>query len=475
MFLLDIGPIEQGTVPFSYAENMINQTSYQLEPQSNISLEDQQLQPQLNIFGDSILAQFGHMIKVALTGFHTILLLALHHILPTKTCQRRVNQTMDSMRLISVSVLFVSTLMVLMMPASGSSRGSIRCSFPAIYNFGDSNSDTGACNAAVFEIPPPYGETFFKQPSGRASDGRLVIDFIAEKLGLPYLNAYLDSIGTSFRHGANFAAGGSCIQPKCGYGPFNLATQVSQFIHFKARATALYSQLRLNRKISPDKIDLPRPDDFSQAIYTLDIGHNDLAYGYLQHRPEAKIRASVPRMLNLFSQAVHLLYGEGARVFWIHNMDPIGCLPFSVMIYQPKAHDLDRYGCVIPQNEMVKNFNRQLKDRVSQLRTQLPSAAFTYVDVYSVKYALITDAERQGFVDPLTFCCGSYGSHGHHVDCGKKVNGTVYGSSCGHPWRYISWDGIHFTEAANSWVANRILNGSFSDPPVSIDKACYRS
>ncbi|KAK8647024.1 hypothetical protein V6N13_120782 [Hibiscus sabdariffa] len=512
-----------GTVPFSYAENMINQTSYQLEPQSNISLVDRQLQPQLNIFGDSMLDQvdyqlpfqsFGNKLEQplqnqtngtiwthdqsgnvftpsgsnhgndspfqvqALTGFHTILLLALHHILPTKTCQRRVNQTMDSMSLISVSVLFVSTLMVLMMPASGSSsssRGSIRCSFPAIYNFGDSNSDTGACNAAVFEIPPPYGETFFKQPSGRASDGRLVIDFIAEKLGVPYLNAYLDSIGTSFRHGANFAAGGSCIQPKCGYGPFNLATQVSQFIHFKARATALYNQLRLNRKIPAHKIDLPRPDDFSQAIYTLDIGHNDLAYGYLQHRPEAKIRASVPRMLNLFSQAVHLLYGEGARVFWIHNMDPIGCLPFSVMIYQPKAHDLDRYGCVIPQNEMAKDFNRQLKDKVFQLRTQLPSAAFTYVDVYSVKYALITDAEQQGFVDPLTFCCGSYGSHGHHVDCGKKVNGTVYGSSCGHPSRYISWDGIHFTEAANSWVANRILNGSFSDPPVSIDKACYRS
>ncbi|XWS15335.1 hypothetical protein CRYUN_Cryun35bG0086900 [Craigia yunnanensis] len=381
---------------------------------------------------------------------------------------------MESLRLFAASGLLVLTLTAPIMPVSGGS-GSQRCRFPAIYNFGDSNSDTGGYNAALAEIPSPSGETFFKQPSGRASDGRLIIDFIAENLGLPYLSAYLDSIGTNFRHGANFATGGSCIQPACGYSPFNLAKQISQFIHFKARTTAFYNQLWLNRKIPPHKIDLPRPGDFSKAIYTLDIGHNDLAYGYLQHRAEEKIRASIPDILSQFSQAVHLLYKEGARVFWIHNMDPMGCLPFSVMLYQPKAHNLDQNGCVKPQNKMAKEFNRQLKEKVSQLRIQLPSAAFTYVDVYSAKYELISNAKNQGFVDPSNFCCGSYGYHGHHVDCGKKVNGTVYGNSCSHPSRHISWDGIHLTEAANLWVANRILNGSFADPPVSIEEACHQS
>lgn len=52
------------------------------------------------------------------------------------------------------------------------------CSFPAIFNFGDSNSDTGGLSAAFGQAPYPNGETYFHVPSGRFSDGRLVIDFI---------------------------------------------------------------------------------------------------------------------------------------------------------------------------------------------------------------------------------------------------------------------------------------------------------
>ncbi|TYH72702.1 hypothetical protein ES332_D05G273300v1 [Gossypium tomentosum] len=49
MFLQDIGPIEQGIVPFSYTENMINQ----LQLQSNAFGNNQQVQSQLNTIGDN--------------------------------------------------------------------------------------------------------------------------------------------------------------------------------------------------------------------------------------------------------------------------------------------------------------------------------------------------------------------------------------------------------------------------------------
>ena len=61
--------------------------------------------------------------------------------------------------------------------SGGASRG---CGFPAIYNFGDSNSDTGGISAAFHAVPPPNGETFFGKPSGRGCDGRLIIDFIGK-------------------------------------------------------------------------------------------------------------------------------------------------------------------------------------------------------------------------------------------------------------------------------------------------------
>jgi phospholipase/lecithinase/hemolysin len=55
--------------------------------------------------------------------------------------------------------------------------------FNAIYSFGDSISDTGnlcvgGCPAWLTTGQSPYGETFFKRPTGRCSDGRVIIDFL---------------------------------------------------------------------------------------------------------------------------------------------------------------------------------------------------------------------------------------------------------------------------------------------------------
>jgi len=79
-----------------------------------------------------------------------------------------------------------------------------------------------------------------------------------------------------------------------------------------------------------------------------------------------------------------------------------------------------------------------------------------------------------GFVDPSGICCG-YHQDGYHVYCGSKatINGKeIVASSCEDPSKYISWDGVHYTEAANQWIANRILDGSFSDPPFPIAHSC---
>ncbi|KAJ0986159.1 hypothetical protein J5N97_004515 [Dioscorea zingiberensis] len=83
--------------------------------------------------------------------------------------------------------------------------------FTSIISFGDSLADTGnlvfVLNNSDRASQLPYGETFFHHPTGRFSDGRLIADFIADVLGLPFLTPYLPHYGDgrSFKKGVNFA------------------------------------------------------------------------------------------------------------------------------------------------------------------------------------------------------------------------------------------------------------------------------
>jgi len=64
------------------------------------------------------------------------------------------------------------------------------CDFPAIFNFGDLNSDTGGLSAVFGQAPPPHGETHFRRPVGRYSDGHLVVDFIGTDLDASLVTFY---------------------------------------------------------------------------------------------------------------------------------------------------------------------------------------------------------------------------------------------------------------------------------------------
>ncbi|XP_045798248.1 GDSL esterase/lipase At5g14450-like isoform X1 [Trifolium pratense] len=359
-------------------------------------------------------------------------------------------------------------------------KSSEPCEFQTIFNFGDSNSDTGSMSAAFYPASLPYGETFFHEGAGRSSDGRLIIDFIAEHLGLPMLSAYINSIGTTYRHGVNFAAGSSTImrQNKSyfdGGSPFTLEIQIGQFIQFKSRTGKFF----MKENESSFGKHFPKPEDFSKAIYTFDIGQNDMT-DVISKMGKEDSHVLISNIVELFSKQVQSLYFFGAKTFWIHNTGPIGCLPLARPIHNAENNQtkvagyLDQNGCVNLTNDLAKEFNKKLKDEVVKLRAQFHNASLIYVDMFSAKYELFSNANKSGFVDPSKICCG-YHEDGYHVFCGSKqtINGTeIVTSSCEDPSKYISWDGVHYTEAANQWIADRIVDGSFSDPPLPISQSC---
>ncbi|KAI9093627.1 hypothetical protein K1719_027076 [Acacia pycnantha] len=379
------------------------------------------------------------------------------------------------MRLIQVCALCAWLFTSLLSDASKD------CDFPAIFNFGDSNSDTGGLSAAFGQAGPPHGESFFHHPAGRYCDGRLVIDFIAEQLGLPYLNAFLDSVGSNFSHGANFATAGSTVRPQNttlhqvgGFSPFSLDVQFNQFSDFQRRSQTFRNKGGLYAAL------LPKALDFSRALYTFDIGQNDLTAGYFHNMSTDQVKAYVPDILAQFKNVVKYAYDHGGRSFWIHNTGPVGCLPYILDLHPEKTTRTDKAGCAAPYNEVARYFNRQLKAAVLQLREKLPLAAITYVDVYSVKYSLISQAKKHGFMEPLRACCGHGGKYNYNknIGCGGKVKihgkEVLVGKPCKDPSVWVNWDGVHYTQAANKWVFEQIVGGSFSDPPIPLNKACHR-
>ncbi|KAL2896018.1 hypothetical protein RDABS01_037802, partial [Bienertia sinuspersici] len=68
---------------------------------------------------------------------------------------------------------------------------------PALYVFGDSLFDGGNNNwlPTLAKVNyPPYGQNFPRGPTGRFSNGKLLNDFIAEYVGLPYPPPYVNPL-----------------------------------------------------------------------------------------------------------------------------------------------------------------------------------------------------------------------------------------------------------------------------------------
>ncbi|KAL3517245.1 hypothetical protein ACH5RR_024147 [Cinchona calisaya] len=382
-----------------------------------------------------------------------------------------------SLQLFRVAPIFIQILLVWLVLMGMSARNiEAKCAFKAIFNFGDSNSDTGGFWAAFPAQSSPFGMTYFKKPVGRATDGRLIIDFLAQALGLPFLSPYLKSIGSDFRHGANFATLASTVLlPNTslfvtGISPFSLAIQLNQIKQFKVEVETRHSTHSKGSK-------LPAPGIFGKSLYTFYIGQNDFTSN-LASIGVSGVKQFLPQVVSQIVYTIKDLYALGGRTFLVLNLAPIGCYPAFLMELPHDSSDTDEFGCLISYNNAVVDYNNMLKGALRNIRKDLPKASVVYVDSHAVLLELFRHPKSHGLKYGTKACCG-YGGGAYNfnqqVYCGnsKVINGqNVTATACSDPQNYVSWDGIHATEAANKLTAYAILNGSYSDPPFPLDNFC---
>ncbi|KAJ8752050.1 hypothetical protein K2173_001077 [Erythroxylum novogranatense] len=337
--------------------------------------------------------------------------------------------------------------------------------FKKIYAFGDSFTDTG--NTRSVSGPsgfghvsnPPYGITFFHHSTNRYSDGRLMIDFVAQSLSLPFLPPYRYLKGNG-AYGVNFAVAGSTAINHAFFVKNNLTLNITPE---SIQTQLLWFNKFLERKgcRGPASSSPECKAAFDDALFWVgEIGVNDYAYTIGSTVPNETIQKLAISSLTGFLEAI---LKKGAKYVVVQGLPTSGCLPLALTL--TPEDDRDNLGCVKSVNNQTHIHNTIYQAKLQALRRQFPEALITYVDYWTAYHTVMENPGRYGFKEPLKACCGS-GGPPYNFDV-LATCGTPSASACKNPSQYINWDGVHLTEAMYKVLVNMFVNGTFSHPPFN--------
>ncbi|PUZ71378.1 hypothetical protein GQ55_2G308700 [Panicum hallii var. hallii] len=359
----------------------------------------------------------------------------------------------------------------------------------AIYNFGDSLSDTGnllreggATGMLQHTTSLPYGSAI-GGATGRCSDGYLMIDFLTKDLGLPLLSPYLDK-GADFTHGVNFAVAGATALDAAALASrgvsvphtnSSLAVQLQRFKDFMSATTR-----------SPQEV---REKLARSLVMVGEIGGNDYNYAFSENRPAAggahnlynlgrvatgvvEAVALVPDVVRSITGAARELLDMGAARVVIPGNFPLGCVPSYMAAANetdPAAYDAN--GCLAALNLFSQMHNVLLQQGIRELRRSYPGATVAYADYFYAYVRMLRDAGEAGFDEGARTraCCGA-GGGAYNVDM-DRMCGARGTSVCARPDERISWDGVHLTQHAYRVMTDLLYHKGFASPaPVEFQR-----
>ncbi|KAJ7951445.1 GDSL esterase/lipase [Quillaja saponaria] len=287
----------------------------------------------------------------------------------------------------------------------------------ALFIFGDSLFDAGNNNYINTTTDneanySPYGETFFKYPSGRFSDGHMVPDFIAEYAKLPLIQPYLHPGYHQYIDGVNFASAGAgaLVQTHQGW-VIDLETQLR---YFKKVEKILKHRLG----------DAEAKTLLSKAVYLFSIGTND----YIE------------------------LYKKGERKFGFLNLAPVGCLSGMRLLAKGGTG-----ACLEEASAIAKLHNSALPKVLKKLENRLKGFKYSVANFYDSLTEMMVFPSKYGFKERKAACCGS-GPYRGYSSCGGKRGLREY-ELCGNVTEHVFFDS-HPTERASQYIAQLMWSGN---------------
>ncbi|XP_074359269.1 GDSL esterase/lipase At1g29670-like [Apium graveolens] len=251
---------------------------------------------------------------------------------------------------------------------------------PCYFIFGDSLSDCGNNNklqtlAKVNFLP--YGIDYPGGIStGRFTNGKTAVDFLAEFLGFDHhMPAFTSVQGKEVLQGVNYASSGSGILNDTGKIVGERFSLLQQIDNHKSIIERI-KQLQGNNDKTTDAY-------LGKCMYTVNIGSNDYEGNYLmspaasQTTPPDKWAA---QLVAAYSDALKILHDLGARKVAIWGLGSLGCEPSQIIEMKPNTTS----GCVDDINHMVSLFDNSLPKLVDDLNKKIPDAHFVYVNMSNI-------------------------------------------------------------------------------------------
>ncbi|CAL5191631.1 unnamed protein product [Lathyrus oleraceus] len=322
---------------------------------------------------------------------------------------------------------------------------------PAMFVFGDSIVEVGNnnfLNTLAKSNYYPYGIDYNRVATGRFSNGRSLIDFIGNMMGVPSPPPFLDpsTTGSRILNGVNYASASGGILEESGrhYGDrLSMGRQIQNFQSTLNQYKTMMNPTELNQFLA-------------KSLVVVVTGNNDYINNYLLpglYASSSNYTAPefANHMINNLARQMLALYSLGLRKIFIAGVGPLGCIP-----NQRATGSAPSGRCVDSVNQIVGFYNTGLRSTVEQLNRDHPGAIFAYGNTYGVLGDILNNPAAYSFSVVDRACCG-FGRNRGQISC------LPLQLPCLSRERYLFWDAFHPTESAVYVFAWRAVNGPPND------------